>query len=112
MLRGGLGAPKITIQEEDNEQRNKGARGVKEGIPDGRATRGDKDLVELVGERVDRGNRPSEHAPGPVEALARAANSAINEQEENEVFDEVPDLAEDVMDVVDPIVGHRRKKPM
>ena len=84
---------------------------IEKGVPGGSLARGDKGLMDFVQGGVARGDEPGGEGPGPVPTDARAANAAVQQRIENEVFGEMRRLADVVMDDFKGGIAEGRREP-
>ena len=99
------------VEQEEDEEGGEGASGIEEGIPGGGGARSYEGLVNFVESGIGGGDEPGVERPGPVPAPAVAANAAIQQQVEDEIFDEMGRFPDQVVKGEDEVVGGRGQQP-
>jgi hypothetical protein len=75
--------------EIEAEHRHEGARRVEQGIVRGGGAAGDEGLMDFIEGGVSRRNEPGGKPPKPAPTAVRAANTAINQEEKDEILGEM-----------------------
>ena len=99
------------VEGEEDEEGDKGAGGVEEGVPRGGGAGGDEGLMDFVEAGIDGGDEPGGEGPGPVPAFAPGADAAIEKKIEDEIFGEVSGFADQEMDRVNGVGGDGGDEP-
>ena len=89
--------------------RDTGAAGIEQRVPDGRAAAGHKNLMNLVGRGVKRGDEDGQEGPTQLPALPGRSDGAKEQHAKNEILDCMSAFADEIVQREQRLLARVRK---
>ena len=102
---------KFRVVQIEKQEGGGGANGIEEGIERGGTTGSDEGLMNFIEAGIGGGQEPGREGGGPIPAATMSAQAAIEQQEENKIFAEVGELADDMVNEFDLLMREGGMKP-